>query len=640
MLKKTLVFLSFILLALLVIQPVHSVDVWMHIKSGELIIKDMQVLKADDYSYTRQSKEWLNHQWLSQVFYYIFYRLFGVNGLIYLKAILIFSAFFLLFKNICRKGTGLGSIFIFVLIILFSQERFLARPLVFSLFLFSLYVFILHRYKYEWPYEKEKILYLLIPLQILWVNLHGAAIMGVFLVWAYIIGEFIDNHMRKGFKRDLTIRDKKYNKLFYVGILVLISTGFTPYGYNAILFPLKNLKEMYFIAEWLPSIYKDTFLNFGVMPYYRLFLFISMAIFIFRARLISSGHIIMFAVLLYLSLNAKRHLPFYGFAMAPCIIEYTKGIKLKKIFVHAASILLFIYLLLVSGQIVTGSYFMKMPNGPRVGLGKMQHPDEAVDFIIRSGLRGNIFNDYASGCFLIWKLYPDKRVFLDGRNTIYGSKFIKEKYMDCLRRPPLFEKLVREYNIDHVFLYHALSNTENLIPYLYYSAEWELVFFDHMACIFVKNSEENKDLIGEYRIDLRKRKEIARPAKYSWQKIYPHDYINRAVFYEKLGFLDMAIETLQDAIILRPEIGDLYYNLGTLYLKTGSWSDAIGELEKAIRYNRNDVDAYSNLGMAYASSGKYKEAIAEFRKALRLNPLHKEARRNFKRAKKDHENVK
>ncbi|MBU4312827.1 MAG: tetratricopeptide repeat protein [Candidatus Omnitrophica bacterium] len=639
--RKVLVVLAFVLLALLVVQPVHNVDVWMHIKSGELMLRDMQVLSKDDYSYTARGTEWLNHQWLSQISYYLFYRVFGVNGLIYLKAILIFSAFFLLFKLLYRNS--LWSISLFILAILVSQERFLARPLVFSLFLFSVFVFILHRYKYSWFGKKENLLYLLVPLQALWVNLHGAAIIGVFLVWAYIAGEFIDSYIRHRCKEDFVIRNRKYKKLLYAGILVLVSTGLTPYGYNAILFPLRQAGEMYFITEWLPTIYEDSFLNFGIMPYYRLFLFISIVVFVLRARLISSTHIIMFSVFMYLSLSARRHLPFFSLAVAPCIIQYTEGLEFKKISLNLKKILaqvycisLLIFLLLLGEKLVTGTYFMKMPNGPRVGLGKIEFPDDAANFIIESGLKGNMFNDYGSGCFLIWKFYPERRVYLDGRNTIYGSKFIKEEYMDRMTNPLLFEELARRRDINYVFLHYALSNTENLIPYLYYSGLWEMVFFDDKVCIFARNNEANAGIIEKYRVDLKKKKVVAKKqASHGWQHIYPHDHINRASFYEKLGFLDMAIETTKEAIVLDPGVGDLYYNLGSLYLKKGMLNDAVREFKKAIRSNRNDIDAYNNLGVAYARSGQYKEAMDEFRKVLCFKPLHGEARQNLKRARTD-----
>ncbi|MDO8602966.1 MAG: tetratricopeptide repeat protein [Candidatus Omnitrophota bacterium] len=646
--KKILIFFTFAVLALFLVHPVQNGDTWMHLKSGQLMIERMQVLSIDDYSYTIAGKEWLNHQWLSQVIFYFVYKLFGVNGLIFFLAIVIFFAFILLFINTYRRNSWLLSVFLVLLVMLFSLEQFLIRPLIFSLFLFSLFIFILHRYKYVWPPEKEKYLYALIPLQIFWVNLHGAAIMGIFLVWAYIAGEFIDNNIRRNFKNYFYIRKSKYKKLLYVGILVVVSAGLTPYGYRAILFPINELKEMYFLTEWAPALHKDIFLNFGAMPYYRLFLLISICVFIFRINLISSANIIIFGSLLYLSLSGKRHLPLYGFAIAPCISEYLRGIELRKVplyikkfFIGALSIALALYLVLLVKDIITGRYYVRKKIESWVGLGKVGYPEKAVDFLLKSGLKGNMFNDFSSGCDLIWGLYPEKKVFIDGRNTIYGSKFIEDNYVGPLIDTFLFERVVDKYNITYVFLNDYVSNNiEKIVPYLYHSENWKLIFFDDMACIFVKNTESNFEIINKYHVDLREKKEVIKLNKFKWQIFYPKGYINRAAFYEKAGLLDMAIDTLRDTLLIAPEAEDGYCNLGILYLKKEMWLDAVEEFKKAIKLNKKSLTAHNNLGAVYIKLGRYKDAIDQFKKVLWLNPLYVEAIYNIRIATRGYKNQK
>ena len=592
--KYVVIFLAFIILGLLLIHPSGEADTWMHIKTGEIIVKDMRMTRVDEYSYTRAGEKWLNHQWLSQVIFYFVYKLSGMNGLVIFSGALIFLAFIFLFINSYRKNSWLLAVFLMLLVMFFSQGAFLARPLAFSLLLFSVFLFILHRYKYLWDAKKENLLYALIPLQILWVNLHGSSIMGVFLIWAFIIGEFIDNK-RHGFNSRYVIKGERYKKLLFVGILLTISTGLTPYWYNTIFFPIAEFKEMSFINEWLPSIHKDILLNLGTMAYYRFFLLISALVFIFRGRAVSFSDIIIFGSLLYLSLSGKRHLPLYGFAVMPCVVEYLKDMEfkaisaqLKKIILNSVSIVLIFYLVLLGKDIVTGKYYVNQNINYQFGLGNVNYPKEAMDFLKKSGLEGNMFNDYASGCFLIGELYPSRKVFIDGRNTIYGAKFITENYVDCLKSPLLFENLVNRYNINYVFLDYGLSNTAVLIPYLCRTKNWELIYFDDKAGIFAKNIEKNKEIIAKYKVDLTKRKEVVRLNRYDWQKVYPGDYINRSTFYETAGLLDMAIETLKDVVAIGPGVRDVYYNLGTLYLKKRMFGDAIREFKQVIRIDKKD----------------------------------------------------
>lgn len=641
--KPIVISLAFIILTLLLIHPAGEADTWMHIKTGEIIVEDSRMTRLEEYSYTKAGEKWINHQWLSQVIFYIIYKLSDINGLVIFSAIVIFFAFVLLFINMLRgKNSWLSAVFLMLLVMLFSQEAFLARPLIFSLLFFSLFIFILHRYKYLWRSKKEGLLYALIPLQALWVNLHGGSIMGVFLVWAFIAGEFIDNKIRRDFKDEFIIKGDRYKKLLFTGIALIISTGLTPYGYDAILFPLREFRQMYFINEWLPSVHKDIFLNFGVMPYYRLFIIISAFVFILRGRIISSSHIIIFASLLYLSLSGKRHLPLYGFAIAPCVIEYLKdawpkGInpRLKKFLVYGISLVLALYLALLGRDILTGKYYMSRNMDCWAGLGKVGYPAEAMDFLEKSGLEGNMFNDYASGCFLVHRFYPARKVFLDGRNTIYGEKFIIENYMNCLKNPLLFEAMVKKYDINYAFLYYGLSNTSGLMPYLYHSENWRLVYFDDKVCVFAGNIEKNSRIIEKYNVDLAKTKEDIKLDKHGWQAIYPRGYINKAGFYEAAGLLDMAVETLKDVVNVYPDARNARYNLGSLYLKKEMAEDAIREFKQSIRIDKKDADAYNNLGVAYARIGRYEDAKKQFVKALWLSPLRVDSRRNLRLAKID-----
>ena len=47
-------------------------------------------------------------------------------------------------------------------------------------------------------------------------------------------------------------------------------------------------------------------------------------------------------------------------------------------------------------------------------------PTGAAEFLRREGRRGTLWNEYVWGGFLIWHLYPDLRVSIDGRMAVYG----------------------------------------------------------------------------------------------------------------------------------------------------------------------------------------------------------------------------
>ena len=113
--KNLLIFLTFAILVLLLVHPVDNNDLWMHIRTGEAMLENMSVASVDDYSYTVQGREWLNHQWLSQVIFFLVYRFSGVNGLIFLQAIAVFLAFLLIFLSAYKKDNWLLSVCLYSL---------------------------------------------------------------------------------------------------------------------------------------------------------------------------------------------------------------------------------------------------------------------------------------------------------------------------------------------------------------------------------------------------------------------------------------------------------------------------------------------------------------------------------------------
>jgi hypothetical protein len=49
-----------------------------------------------------------------------------------------------------------------------------------------------------------------------------------------------------------------------------------------------------------------------------------------------------------------------------------------------------------------------------------------VPFLRREGRRGTLWNEYAWGGYLIWHLYPELRVSIDGRAAVYGPARFRE----------------------------------------------------------------------------------------------------------------------------------------------------------------------------------------------------------------------
>ena len=84
------------LIAFLTNIEIKDVDLWLHLAVGKYISQNLIIPKLDFLSCTITNSPWINHEWLFQTIIYSFYNLSGIEGLINLKAWVVFSTFILL----------------------------------------------------------------------------------------------------------------------------------------------------------------------------------------------------------------------------------------------------------------------------------------------------------------------------------------------------------------------------------------------------------------------------------------------------------------------------------------------------------------------------------------------------------------
>src|SRR3989338_11480858 len=125
-----------LLFAVLVISQINTIvdaDLWCHLKTGEYIVKNFDIPRTDIFSYTIGNQPWIDHEWLSQVLFYLIFAKFGWIGLNTLKAIVISLCFFIpLLFIISKYKKIIYAIFFILLSVLAFNYRSFLRPEIFS----------------------------------------------------------------------------------------------------------------------------------------------------------------------------------------------------------------------------------------------------------------------------------------------------------------------------------------------------------------------------------------------------------------------------------------------------------------------------------------------------------------------------
>jgi len=113
-------------------------------------------------------------------------------------------------------------------------------------------------------------------------------------------------------------------------------------------------------------------------------------------------------------------------------------------------------------------------------------PLEAVDFMRDHQLPGQMFNSYNWGGYLIWSLYPDEPVFVDGRTDLYAlNSRVLEDYARVHWIRPGWQEVLDAYPIGHVLTEH----TGLLDMMLGQTPGWEVAYRDDVAVIYVREGE-------------------------------------------------------------------------------------------------------------------------------------------------------
>jgi hypothetical protein len=121
-------------------------------------------------------------------------------------------------------------------------------------------------------------------------------------------------------------------------------------------------------------------------------------------------------------------------------------------------------------------------------------PLAAIEFLKAEKLPGNMMNNDEFGDFLIYGAYPDYKVFIDGRLDMYGQDSMKE-YYNIIEFRPGWKEILEGYNVNWIII----PTKSAFSRFLDQNMNWDLIYSDKVASIFIKDIVSNQHLIKKYR---------------------------------------------------------------------------------------------------------------------------------------------
>jgi len=476
-LSKLFLFLVFLGSFLFLIRPIGDPDFWWHIKTGQLILQNHQIPHFDSFSFTASGKPWIAHEWLSEVILYFTYRIGGISLTQIVFSLFTLGAFGMSIARAKYRTNFYAMGSATILGVILSTPVLWARPQEFSILYFSVFLFLLNLFIHR---NKPQYLIPLPFLMVLWVNQHGAFILGLTLICIFIFGLMLDRLL--AYPKDESIFKRFFPKqivvLFGLLFICLLASLLNPNGSKMLVYPFTTFNDpsiQAFNQEWAsPNFHERTWIPLALM-------ILGVLGFGLKAKKeVSIVNIILCMIFGYLALTAVKQVAFFAIVSIPVLSDLISEVfPFKEKSQKSPALVFLISIISATGLLVFGGYQLIHLNQKQSELTEQSFPIRAVQYIKDKGINGKIFNSYNWGGYMIWNLYPQTSVFIDGRCDMYGASFVK-RFVDIYTTKPGWQNALNTDDIEYVliepntYLAYALQD----------SNQWKMIFSDDVSVLF------------------------------------------------------------------------------------------------------------------------------------------------------------
>jgi hypothetical protein len=468
----------FLCLLFLGFRNFDDADGWWHLKTGEQISTTGSIPQTDIYSATKGSATWVTHEWLTQTLMYALYQVGGF-GLITVTFCMFSTVGFWIAYLRCPGRPFLAAIPLMVGVAT-AAPMLGARPQVISILLVSIFIAIQRRYIERLD---TRALWMLIALMVLWVNSHGAFVLGPLLILLQMTGLILDHWF--GFERSVPIpRTLRQLGLVFLASIAVIPLN--PSGLKLLFYGVDTLSrrtEQLYLADWAsPNFHLLRFQLFAVL------ILAGLILASLRRERIRPSECLLFGAFAFLGMQSVRHIPIFVIVAIPILVTHLHALLNEAGLLNAdpdrarGSVSRVNLAILVLAVGLMGQRIVSMTKEETLAEQRL-FPKAAVDFITQQNLKGPLFNLYEWGGYIIWRLHPEMKVYIDGRPEIYGDRYVQEYVDSYFGRRKWREPLER----DHIQTV-LIEPDAPLASLLRESEAWETAFEDNISVLFVRRA--------------------------------------------------------------------------------------------------------------------------------------------------------
>jgi hypothetical protein len=470
-------------------RPATDPDLWWHLRTGQWIVETGHIPHSDPFSLTRAGHSWVSHEWLSEVVFYELWKHGGATALIVFSAIITTAGFMLLYlRCLLCGGEELWAAAATVFGALASAPSWGVRPQMFTFTLASLLLWLLESGNKK---DRPKLLFWIPSLFLLWLNLHAGFALGLALLLAYGFGlllETASGNTPWQQTRPIVLRVL----LLLLACLALVPLN--PSGAQLYRYPFDTLRSSgmrSFIVEWFSPDFHESLYR----PFLLVWLLLLTALASSRSR--PKWRVIVPLLLTsFAALDAVRHIPIFVVVAIPVIAAALPIVRasraggshlsagaqgwLSRSAVSSwfrPSFNLAVVILIALFTLVKWVSLARSQDAHEAE----QYPQRAVAFLQASSQPQRIFVYYDWGGYAIWKLYPEYRVFVDGRADLYGDNLLRQ-FKTAMQLRTGWRDVLDSWKVEAVLVPPSCALAQALLL----DTNWHTAFSDSKAIILLR----------------------------------------------------------------------------------------------------------------------------------------------------------
>lgn len=417
-------------------------DLPWHLAVGRAAVTTGSLPSSDPFSYTFPGKR-VPYEYGSDLLLYLVHRAAPGAGLHLLLALCLGLLLWLTWLRRDR-GAEVLELFFVSLSLIALGPWLLVRPATLGFPILAAELLLIERHRRE---GRKSLLLWLIPLQVLWANTHGFAVLGAGIIALYAV---------------LAARRHRA-----VAAAAVAATALSAYGPAIFLGPLRVAGHERFIAEWTPASYD---LLVHADPALLLLLVLAGVAMVRRRDL--------FTRVLVLGTGAAA---LFRLRLAPVFITVSAPLLARELeplarkwrslpWLAAAAALAAPFGLVAQGIAPLGT-----------GFDPAWLPVAACDWVEAHRPVGPVWNNLAFGGYLIWR-FPERKVFIDGRTAyLYPPEFMEAAWKAEVD-PAAFAALDAKYGFAWAMT-DARGGPFGLT--LARDPRWAMTYLDDRAAVYV-----------------------------------------------------------------------------------------------------------------------------------------------------------